>query len=355
MIRTFRRRGWLLASFVAASALTLGACKKDEKKDPGTPATGGTTAGDKAAGAGATAKTAGAIAAASGDDLALLPVDSELVMGLNIAQLQQSSLWKKFVEPQLMKGDAQQKLSEFKAKCGFDPLASVKSVSVGLKGIGADKPDGVFVVHGIEKAKALDCFDKMKDEAAKSGDTVTRDGEVVSIKSKDGDNVAITFVNDTTAVAVVGANATTAGVNAVAKGTSALKSSPAFVDMYSKIKTGDSLWLLMNGNSKAFDQAAKMGIKTKAVFGSINVTDGLTVDMRMRVDSPDQATQMANGFKGQAQALVSMVDKLDIGSEASDVKVFIMLSQQKLETLVQQFGGMLGAGAGGPATTPTTP
>ena len=41
------------------------------------------------------------------DPRTLLPLDSEIVMGLNFSQLQTSALWKKFVEPQMMKGDTQ--------------------------------------------------------------------------------------------------------------------------------------------------------------------------------------------------------------------------------------------------------
>lgn len=333
------RHGWL----VAALALSVGAaaCKKDENKTaPAATATGG--------GATATAPAAGgAPAAATGDDLSLLPVDSEVVLGLNFSQLQKSALWQKFVQPQLMKDEAQKKLAEFQTKCGFDPMAAISSVSMGLKGVGADKPDGVLVVHGPEKAKVLGCLDKMKGEAEAEGTTITTEQDVVTIKSKDGDNFAFTYVNDTTLVGVVGANANAAGVQAAAKGGSALKTSPAFVEMYGKIKTADSLWLLMNGNSKAFDQAAAMGFKPKAVFGSVNVTDGLAVDMRIRLESPDQAKSIADMANGQVGQFKAMVDKLDIANDGADVKFIVAMSSQKLEALIGQFAGMMGGLGGG--------
>jgi hypothetical protein len=225
-------------------------------------------------------------------------------------------------------------------------MAAIKSLAIGMKGVGGDNPDGVIVVHGAGKKESLDCFDKMKDEASKSGDEIKRDGDVVLVKSKKGETVAITFVNDTTAVAVIGPNANKDGVMKAAKGGSALKSSPAFVEMYSKINTQASLWMLVNGNSKVFDKAAQMGVKPKAVFGSVNVTDGLSVEMRMRLESADQAAQMANAFSGQLAAFKSMVDKLDVGNDGTDVKVSVALSQQKLEALVKNLGAMFG-GRGG--------
>jgi hypothetical protein len=169
----------------------------------------------------------------------------------------------------------------------------------------------------------------------------------VLVKSKKGETVAITFVNDSTAVAVIGPSATKDGVMKAAKGGSALKSSPAFVEMYGKINTQASLWMLVNGNAKVFDKAAQMGVKPKAVFGSINVTDGLSVDVRMRLESADQATQMANAFNGQLAGFKSMVDKLEVGNDGSDVKVSVAMSQQKLEGLVKNLGAMFGGRGGG--------
>jgi hypothetical protein len=334
------RHGWL----AIAMSLVVGgaACKKDDSK------TGDKAdKGDKAGGS----TSAGGV----GDDLSLLPVDSEMVLGLNFSQLQGSQLWKTFVEPKMMTGDAVKKFAEFKDKCGFDPMSAVKTVSVGLKGLNSKQPEGAFVIHGAEKDKVLSCLDKMKDEITKDGTEYTRDGDVALFKDKNGPGVAITFINDTTALGTIGTAGTKDGVKAAAAGGSALKTSPAFVDMYGKINTNDSLWLLMNGNSKLFDKAAAMGVKPKALFGSLNVTDGLTVDFRMRVDTPDQAKQFADMAQGQLKQAEKMFDKISITNEGNDIKLSVVLSNQKLQALIQQvgsmmsaFGGMGGGGMGGP-------
>ena len=99
--------------------------------------------------------------------------------------------------------------------------------------------------------------------------------------------------------------------------------------------------MLMNGNSKAFDQAAGMGFRPKAVFGSINVTDGLTADMSVRLESPEKATQLAGLINTQAAQIKPMVDKLDVSNDAADVKISLGLSAAKLEALINQFGAFL--------------
>jgi len=343
------RSGWLVA--VALISLGASACKKDENKDKPAEKTTDQKTPEKAAPAD-TPKPAAIAPGANGDDLSLLPVDSEIVMGLNFGQLQQSALWKEYA-PKFM-DKAAPGIAKFKAACGFDPMDAVKSVSLGMKNL-AGKPDGVVVIHGMEKSKVMGaCLDKFKEVAAKEGSQVSVDGDIVNIKDKSGTPSAFTFVNDTTIVGVVGANGTKDGVKQAAAGTSALKTSQAFVEMYNKISTGDSLWLLINGSSKIFDKMAGMGVKPKALFGSLNVTDGLTVDFRMRLDTPDQATQLANMGKSQAAGAKQYFDRLDIVNDGSDLHVTLAMSPQKLKQLAAQFGGMLqqmggmGGGMGGP-------
>jgi hypothetical protein len=116
--------------------------------------------------------------------------------------------------------------------------------------------------------------------------------------------------------------------------------------MYGKVKTSDSLWFLLNGNSKVFEKVAAMGIKPKAVFGSLNVTDGLSLDMRMRMETPDAASQLANMGKAQIQQAAKMFDQIDVNADGSDVKFTVVLSNQKLQALISQFSGMFG-GLGG--------
>ena len=349
MVRT--RHMWLVA--VASLAFAGGACKKDEPKAADKPADKADKPAEKTdkpaePGMGKPVDKVPAATPsvnANAGDLALLPLDSEVVMGLNWAQLQKSDLWKQFVEPKLM-AQAAPGIEKFKAACGFNPMETITSVSAGVKGVGEPKPTGAFVVHGIDKAKVMSCMDKAKEEAKKDGTDVVVEGDIILIKDAKGDNVGFTFTNDSTLLAVVGPAATKEGVTEAAAGKGTLATSATFTEMYSKINTGDSLWMLMNGNSKAFDKMP-MGMKLKAMFGSLNVTDGLALDLRVRLDSADKAAELANMGKMQAAQAAKMVDKLEITNDGADVHVEVALSQAKLQSLVKQFGGMLGGMGGG--------
>ncbi len=338
MVRT---RSWLIAA--VALGLGAGACKKNEDKKSDN------AAADKATEQGPLSKAAGAGAALAGaDDLSLLPADSDVVVGLNFAQLQQSALWKQFASKLIEKNASE--LAEFKAVCGFDPMESFKSMSIGLKGVdGGKTPDGAIVIHGPDKAKSMACLTgKGKEELQKKGTEVTIDGDVVVMKNGD-ETTAWTFVSNDTVLGVVGASASKDTLLAAAKGTSKLKDSPAFVEMYSKINSKDSLWFLVNGNAAFMQKAALPGGKPKAVFGSINVTDGLTLNLRVRMASADEATSLVTMMKGQTSSpqVKQMFDKLEVSADGTDAKVEVAMSNQKLQQLIGMFGGMMGGMMGG--------
>jgi len=316
------RHAWLVV--MLAVGLTT-ACKKE-----GSNAAGGDNA-------------AGAAGGAASDDLSLLPADSEVVVGLNLSQIQQSQLWKQFVEPKLQTSDVQHKLTEFKTRCNWDPMTTTSSIAMGFKQLDSGKPSFVLIGHGVDKTKALDCLDKSKDEIAKDGGEMTKDGDVVLIKDKNGDTGAMTFANNSTmVVAFGGERGTAAGVKALASGTGTLKSSAPFVEMYKKVKTSDSLWGLASG--KVLD---KMPIKATAAYGSINVTDGLALDVRVRFEKPDDAAQAASMVNAQTKQAAKFFDRADFTAENTEVHGSVVMSNQKLQTMIQQFGPMLGMMMGG--------
>jgi hypothetical protein len=277
MVRTRQRWGIVILGIVVGVGLV--ACKKE----------GSGSSGDQAS---------EASGASGGGDLALLPADSEVVFGINFGQMQQSAMWKQFVEPKLAAGRGQKMMSEFQAKCGADPLKLVSSITVGGKDMSGDKPSLVVVGHGADKAKILDCLDKNKDDMAKDGNQVTRDGDVVLFKGAHGETGALAFANDSTAVFVAGVNGTAAGVKAVISGSSSLKTSAPFLDMYKKVKTSDSVWGLASGKVM---ENMPLDLKANAAYGSINVTDGLAVDARVRFDKPEAAKQAADMANAQVK------------------------------------------------------
>jgi hypothetical protein len=284
-----------------------------------------------------TAKSAPAVS----DDLSLIPVDSEIVGGLDWAGLLASPLWQKYVEPQFKSAMASLP-ADFATNCG-DPAKVMSRISFGLKNLTGGSPEGVIVMYGVTKTKMIECMTKSKSTGP--GTKLTRDGDYFLVTGS-GNQAAFTFLNDKTFFGVLGPQGTKEGVKKAALGGSSLKTSPTFVELYGKTKTADTMWVLINGNSKIFDGiGGKMPVKPKAVYGSINVAKDLTLDGRVRVESASQASTLSGGLNSQAGQLAMFVDKLNIGSDGADITISAALSEAKLKALI----GMVGGGRrGGP-------
>jgi hypothetical protein len=306
------RQRWSLVLLGLVLGVGFVACKKDS--------TGGS--GEKAS-------ELSAGGPGGGGDLALLPADSEVVFGVNLGQVQQSPLWKQFAEPKLAAFRGQMR-EDFKARCGVDPMKMVSSFTVGIRGFG-DKPSAVAVLHGLDKGKVLDCFDKNKAELAKDGGEITRDGDTLLFKGDRGE-AALQFTNDSTAVVVSGPSASAAAVKAVLSGSSSLKNSAPFLEMYKKVKTGDSIWALASG--KVLERVP-LGLKLTAAYGSINVTDSLALDTRVRFDKPEDATQAAEMASTQVKQLTPQyVDKAEATADGNELHTSVTVSGQKLPALI---------------------
>jgi len=320
------RQRWSIVMLGIVVGVGLVACKKES---PG-------SSGDK---------SSEASGGPGGGDLALLPADSEVVFGVNFTQMQQSGIWKQFVEPKLAAGRGQRMMGEFKTRCGADPLKMVSSITVGGKDFSTDKPSLVIVGHGVDKAKILECLDKSKDEITKDGGQITRDGELVLFKDDHGDTGALTFPNDSTGVFVVGSNGTAAGIKSVLAGTASLKSSAPFLEMYKKVNTTDSVWGLASG--KVMDNMP-LDLKATAAYGSLNLTDGLAVDMRVRFDKPESAAQAATMANAQVKQAAQYVDKAEVTADGNELHASASLSGQKLTQMLPLLsmvaGGLPGMG-----------
>lgn len=274
-------------------------------------------------------------------DLAMLPIDSDLVIGANVSQLVNSAVWKQLLEPMLATNTFTEKLGELKSRCGgLDPLATVERLTAGVKGLGAeDKPGGVVVVHGLDKAKTVACIEsEAKDKAE-----VTRDGDVTILKTARGDVIAFQFTSDRDAVVVFGPNANGAAVKTAIAGGGALPKTAAFLELFDRVDTAHTGWIVMNGNSKAFDAVAQLGMKPKAMYGSANATDGVTVDMRMKMASASDATKLSNLVNQQVKPMAGMLsfDKLEITPENDDLVLAIGVTAAKLPQLVKQLRTMV--------------
>ncbi len=272
--------------------------------------------------------------AASADELAFLPLDAELVFGLDARQLFASPLWRHF-EPRL-RSEIGGSLRELEAACGFDPFATMRGVTLGLK---ASEPiDGVIVVRGLDRDRTMGCIQRALSPRAR----VSIERGVVTV-SGDGPKdppVLMTFAGRSTLVV-----ATSRGrLDAALASGAPLRRSRAFLELWQLVDAKQAMWGIVNGTSSAFDALSSLGMRPRAILGSVGLAAGLSLTARVRLGTADEAAQLAQLAQTQVGMLKSMADRVDLGAEGADFTVRLDMTAAQLEAVAGLLMGAMGPG-----------
>lgn len=267
------------------------------------------------------------------DPLGFLPIDSELVLHLDVERMRKSSIWTQY-EPKMLEA-LSQAMKDVKDTCGIESLKQLRSVRVGFKDFGGSaKPHGVLVATGIDGKQLLACIATTNAKQGK----LAIDGNVVVGAGTDGEPFALEIVGNSAVVGVIGPGADRARLDEVVNSGSPLRNSEVFSEIFSTINTQSALWFSMNGNAKVFDSARSSGFGFNALFGSIGLVDGLSASVRMRVDSPSAASQMTTMLTGQVGMAKSFVERLDVSADANDVVLELGMTDAQIFAILGMAG-----------------
>ena len=273
------------------------------------------------------------------DPVGFLPMDSEIVLGLDVDQVRRSPLWPQLEARVTTAGGAG--LTAFKAICGFDPMTTVHGIMMGIKNLKQQTPDGVIVVRGLDRPRLMGCMTKAQQNPDHS--VVIEDGIVVIAGKSDPTTVAFAFVDASTVVGVIGPTASKGQLKSVLTSGAPLRSSPAFGSLLDLTDLRASLWGVLNGASSVFDQASGMiGMRPKAVFGSVTLANGLGMKMHLRLETATQASQIQTMIGGQIGMARAMFDKLDVTTEDADLVIALAMTDAQLSSMMQLLGAQLG-------------
>lgn len=279
------------------------------------------------------------------DPIGFLPIDSEVVLSLDAEQLRRSAVWP-MLETKLLAA-AGNDLMMFKTVCGFDPVTSISGITIGIKNLKQETPDGVLVVTGLDRTRLTACMDKARQSGDKAV-TVAADGTVtIAAEGANDSPVVFGFVDASTVVAMIGPATSTPAFKAVLKAGSPLRTSAAFGELIGRVNLEAALWTVINGNSSVFEQAASLGMKPKAIVGSVLLANGLDATVRIRLATPQEAQQVTTMAQGQLGMATNFFEKLEVTADGSDVAVVGVMTDAQLQSMLSILNGMLGGGGGG--------
>lgn len=344
-----------------AIALSLAAgCKKDKTEsatDKGKTAEAGGGGGGTTAtgGSGSTSKTVTPMPSVNlpaGVDrlLAAIPTDSEIVVGVDLSKLVHNPLLGPLFD-EAMKQQAGMGF-DYKAECGFDPMANLGEMVLGVKMESSDSGTVSIALSGVDKTKIVPCLDKARSKIEEKGAKLEIDGDYVHITAtKDGKeaHVGMAFGADNVMAVRFGKTAPDKAAvmaMAAAKAGDGLTASSEFMTMVGQTNTSATIWGLANGGSPMMSRGP---VKFQSAFGSIEIGDGVTAEGRIKFKSPDDAQKVAKTFGGQLASVKQMgfADVAELTPDGSDVKFTFAMKKQQVENLKAMMMGFMKRGGGG--------
>lgn len=263
--------------------------------------------------------------AALEDWLGFLPIDSDIVVGIDGAQIRKTQVWAELA-PKIEKGLASD-LDQLRTACGFDPFQTVDRISVGLRAVERDKLIGVVVVHGVG-AGTMGC---VRTRFGKGG-TVTDDKGVLVIDTHPDMRTAWTVIGSTLIVDL-DPQAGHDSMQVVLASGSPLRGSKAFMDLYGGIEKGASLWGVVNGKSKMLDELGAM--RPRNTKGTITLSDRIVIAGDVVFDAPDVAQQVEALVKGTFQQVHQWIESSDTRVDGSTLVVKAVVGPLQLSQLLQ--------------------
>jgi hypothetical protein len=292
---------------------------------------GGSASGSGASNVPSNKVEAAGLAAAADDVLGFLPVDSEIVLGIDAVTLRKSQLWATF-ESQLV-GLFASTLESMRQQCGFDPLSSLERVTIGGRIDANERFSGVMVFRGIAGERTLDCIAQANPDAK-----IRRGKGSVTISRAGNDDVIATMVGAATLVAHFAPGANEASVQTVVAAGTPLRSSPTFMSLFERREPSAALWVMVNGNSPVLAPLVQAGGRPRAVDGTLTVSDRFTVAIRVAYGTAAEADQIVQSVTPLLGTVRALLDRVDVRADTSTVHIQVVATEAQVRTLA----GMLG-------------
>jgi len=264
------------------------------------------------------------------DTLGFLPATSEIVFGIDGAQIRKTAVWTQLgpkVE-KLMGSD----LVQLRTACGFDPMQTVERISVGLSMPERDVVTGVVVVRGVG-AGMLGCVRSRFGKTSATG-TVTEDKGVVILGRPDDREKSAWMLIGSTLIVQIDQHVGHDTIAAVLASGSPLRTSHAFMQLYSHLERGTSMWGVVNGKTKLLDEAAGAAMRPVTVDGTLTMSDRVVIAGRATFADADTAAKVDGLMKQTLATAGKFAEHAESRQEGTQVIAGLAISGAQLETLL---------------------
>jgi hypothetical protein len=283
----------------------------------------------------------------------MIPGDAEAIVSINVRQLLDSDLFKKYGKDEVEKSLQDEKAKKLLDALGLNPLKDIDSILVTSAG-GTDKPKVLVVARGkfdVSKIKsAAEDYAKTKPEDLK----ISKDGDVTIYEGKgdNGQKVFAHLVSD--GKTLLASTDKDYLVNAIKNPSDG--PSKELKGALTKVSGKESIWAAaviteaMKQQMASNPQTKNLAGKLESITGDINVGNDIALDLVIHTTDAMAAgdvkkmlnqvkpilTLMAQSNEDAAPIVQDLIDNLKITTEQSSVKVSLKVSQDLIEKASKQ-------------------
>ena len=317
--------------------------------------------------AGACSKGGGA----AKEDLALVPKETEVVIGVSFARMRGTAMWKKLQDLGLSTEKSKKDFGDFSKNCvDMNSAEGPESLFIALPEPTQATKDGAFIIHlktAIDDAKITKCFEFMSDKNGEKVVSTDYNGKKILTSSKDTSDKGGFVLLDGKTIAF-GSGTWVKKIIDLASGKepASAKQNEGLMALVKRAKTSDAIWGVgtvpqtARDNFKNMPQLAPLS-SLKSIVGSIDFASGLTVDVNMETGTEADAkaineqvtTQLAEVKKSPQVQMLGVATWLDaVKTEAKGpmFHVSTTYNQKQVDDMVERVQGLFksfGAGLGG--------
>lgn len=290
------------------------------------------------------------------DDLALIPEQAGILIGLNVATLRGSLLWKKVqsFSPQLP--ETTKSIQDFITECSFDPFTQIESLVTAFPADTTSR-DYVAVARGTyNQSKLLECIKKRQPDGALSstsyqGTTLYRHTQT---------DTYFAFLDERTAVAGslpwVQKSVTLAQTSDHKQ---SLRLAAPFKPILDRLQAKEMVWFgatVPGVTRDKFRGDPRMGWAgtMKSLVGWLNFSTGLKADLKVDMDSAEDAAQLRTRLVSQIAdarknprvmlaGLTAYLDGMSVETKENVFSLQINYSANQFDDLVDRVVGLLHA------------
>lgn len=265
------------------------------------------------------------------DPLAFVPTDSTMIIGVDVAKLRSTPLWRDHFEPALRKFPSA--ATHINPDCDVDPITDIDRLTAAQRGVGG--PRITFVIDGVDITKKLLCLGpelkfregvKFSPEDAARLGTEAATGLIYSLRRATPSALVVDLTLDNTPGQI---RALTQDVP--------LRSVPAFMDVFNHLPTSSTAWMIVDLTKGDY---APAGEKMKATYFAmtLTVTDHIELTADAYLANENVASKLTAIWEKDLAEWRPLVDRLEVRALGTTMHVEASGTVQQVNAIAAQQG-----------------